>query len=240
MSAQHEFSEAEINAFLDCRLEPRRRLHMQEAMVADREFAEQVRRMQAAHTLVEDVYRSVPVPDAPAWVLAGGSLRLRSLAAVLVLAMLGSGMLGWLVSQRTQPAPPPLQSLAQYAARPADSGKILLHISSADPERVTAALDAAERILRRSRDQNQRTRLEIVANAEGLAILREGSPYAQRIQSMLRQYRTISFKACGIAMETARLKEGVEVRLVPEAQRVDAALDRILNRIREGWTYIRA
>ena len=132
-----------------------------------------------------------------------------------------------------------MQTLADFRLPQSDAAKILLHISTAAPERVNAALDAAEEILADSRERGKNTRLEIVANAEGLAMLREGSPYAQRIQRMIEQYESISFKACGIAMETANLKEGIEVKLLPEAERVDAALDQILTRLRQGWTYIR-
>lgn len=40
-------------------------------------------------------------------------------------------------------------------------------------------------------------------------------------------------------MENARLAEGAEVRLLPEARRVPVALEQILSRLREGWTYVR-
>lgn len=240
MSAEHEFSAAEINAYVDGRLEPGRRQQLEHAITADAEFGARIRRLQATNSLIENVYRSVSPPEAPAWISQGSGRRLQAQAALLLLTLMGGGLLGWLVSRQTASQPPVLQDLAKFDARQTSAGKILLHISTADPDRVRAALDAAERILARSREQNKLTRLEIVANAEGLSILREDSPYAQRIERMIQQYDTISFKACGIAMETARLKEGVEVKLLPEAQKVNAALDQILNRIREGWTYIRA
>lgn len=238
MNAELEFSAAEINAFVDGRLESQRRRELLEAMAADPAFGARVRRLQATNGLIEDVYSRVPVPPVPGWLRRGR--RSQAVAALLALALIGGGFLGWWISRATTPAAPVLQSLAQFDQQPSAAGKILLHISTADPDRVHAALDAAERILSRSREQHRLTRLEIVANAEGLAILREGSPYAERIERMLHQYDTVSFKACGIAMETARLKEGVEVQLLPEAEKVDAALDQILTRIRQGWTYIRA
>ena len=70
-------------------------------------------------------------------------------------------------------------------------------------------------------------------------MLRQGSPFTQRIEKIATQYHNASFLACGIAMETAKLKEGREIQLIPVAQRVPAALDRILMRLEDGWMYIK-
>ena len=41
-----------------------------------------------------------------------------------------------------------------------------------------------------------------------------------------------------MAMAHFELLEGEPVELVPEAQRVPAALGEILKRLQEGWTYV--
>ena len=82
--------------------------------------------------------------------------------------------------------------------------------------------------------------LEIVANAQGLGILRENSLYSKKISSLTEAYSNVSFLACGIAKESARLKEGQDIKLLPEATEVPAALDQILKRIKLGWLYVRA
>ena len=80
--------------------------------------------------------------------------------------------------------------------------------------------------------------LKFVANAEGLAVLRENSPYADRIKLLSEQYNNVEFLACGIAMKTAQLKEKKEVVLLPEAKKIPAALNEILERLEAGWTYM--
>jgi intracellular sulfur oxidation DsrE/DsrF family protein len=41
-------------------------------------------------------------------------------------------------------------------------------------------------------------------------------------------------------MQNARLSEGIdEVKLLPQAQKIDAALEQILRRLKAGWAYIR-
>lgn len=240
MNGHDEFSTAELNAFVDGRLPVDRVRQLQEAMAADPELAAQLQRLQTINALAAQSYRHVPVPEAPPDFVQPETPAWLSLAAILALALIGGGIVGWMINQHNSPAAPAMQTLANFQPQQSDATKILLHISTAAPERVNAALDAAEEILADSRERGKNTRLEIVANAEGLAMLREGSPYARRIQRMIEQYESISFKACGIAMETANLKEGIEVKLLPEAERVDAALDQILTRLRQGWTYIRA
>ena len=82
--------------------------------------------------------------------------------------------------------------------------------------------------------------LEIVANAQGLAMLRDGSPFGKRIEAISNLYDNVAFLACGIAIQNVRLKEGIdEVKLLPQAQQIDAALEQILRRLKAGWAYVR-
>lgn len=239
MTAIRDFSESELNALLDGRLDQDELDHLEERLGAAPEVSEQLRRMAAVQGLIGEHYQRLRIPAAPGELRPSPPLRWQAIAASLVLALVGATAGWWMASStgNTAPTSPPL---AGFRTVHSDAGKILLHISTADPDRIDAALDTAERLLVQNHSQDSPTRLEIIANADGLAMLRDGSPYTDRIQKMVARYQTVSFKACGIAMETARLKEGVEVRLIPQAQRVNAALDEILTRLQEGWTYIRA
>jgi intracellular sulfur oxidation DsrE/DsrF family protein len=133
-----------------------------------------------------------------------------------------------------------LAELQQFDPATSAANKVLLHISTMDTQRIEAALNTAERIVQAKRDQKEPVQIEIVANAEGLGLLRRGSPYAERIRSMVEDNPSVSFLACGIAMENAELKEGGEIELIPEAREVDAALEEILRRLKLGWLYIKA
>ena len=79
------------------------------------------------------------------------------------------------------------------------------------------------------------SRVEIVANEGGLDLLRsDRTPFADRIRELAEQ--DVLFFACSRAIE--RLQEqGVEVRLVPEANTHYSALDRVVHRMQQGWTY---
>lgn len=156
------------------------------------------------------------------------------------IAQAGSSPGATLASASVQIAIPSIRNLDQINPAATQATRILLHINTMEPKRVNAALDAVEKILAADVQKGRAMQLEVVANEAGLGILRKGSPYEARIHALLSKYNNLSFKACGIAMQAAYLKEGKRVQLMPEAHRVDAALEEILRRLKQGWTYIRA
>ena len=117
---------------------------------------------------------------------------------------------------------------------------MILHIDSADRARAVRALDDAEQLLIADRNEGQTLQLEVIANAEALGILLTDSPYAQRIREIATRYDNVSFLACGRTVEKFRLKNGMQAMLLPEVRVVSAALEQIVLRLRQGWTYVKA
>jgi intracellular sulfur oxidation DsrE/DsrF family protein len=108
-----------------------------------------------------------------------------------------------------------------------------------DDARITKVLNETEHLLALSKQRDRPLQLEIVANASALGMLRKGSPYARRIHQLASENANVTFLACGFAMENAKLKEGHEIKLIPDAHKVDAALEQILRRLKAGWLYVR-
>lgn len=242
MSEEMKITAEILSAFVDGQLAPAQQEGVASAIQADPALAEEVRRLRQFNRLVAEAYHEVPVPPLPARFVSRGSrfFRAGKVVAAGLLVLVG-GIGGWGVHQYTaQTAIPAFQEIAKLSPDTLDRSKILLHINTMDAARVKAALAAAEQLLHEDSGRRRDRQVEIVANAEALALLRQGSPYAGLVQEMHSRYQNLSFKACGIAMETARLKEGVEIKLLPEAERVDAALNQILTRLQQGWVYIRA
>ncbi|HUT40951.1 MAG TPA: hypothetical protein VM011_06365, partial [Gammaproteobacteria bacterium] len=101
------------------------------------------------------------------------------------------------------------------------------------------ALDDAEQLLASYKEHPELVQLEVVANAEGLKLLRaDTSPYPERIRRMALQFNNISFLACNRAIEKLRMN-GIEVNLLPEARVIPGALEEIVDRLQQGWVYIR-
>ncbi|MGE5171510.1 MAG: hypothetical protein ACM3JC_14205 [Rudaea sp.] len=123
-------------------------------------------------------------------------------------------------------------------ARTATTDRVVLHVGSSAPERVSAVLDEAETMLRLARAANRSAAVEIVANNTGLDILRSDvSPYVGRLEALRAQYPNLTLVACGLTVQRLR-DRGIAVHLIPDTVVSTSALDEILKRIHEGWTYV--
>ena len=124
-------------------------------------------------------------------------------------------------------------------ARESDPNRIVLHIDSAEPDKMRAALDQADRLLGDAERQGRAMQLEVLANSRGIELLRAGhSPYADRIARMRQRHPNLHWVACGQSI--ARLaSEGQKVDLLPATRTAPTAIGEIVTRLRQGWTYVR-
>ena len=121
----------------------------------------------------------------------------------------------------------------------ASKGRVLLHVSSRDPEELSSALDAAESLMSRAIGGAEAAQVEIVANSAGIDLFRAGvSPQAQRIAQLHARYPSLRLIACRQSMDRAR-ERGESVVLLPGVDVVPTALDEILARLQKGWIYVR-
>jgi len=238
MSEAEHISDEQLNALLDNELDAEARALVLSTIANDPQIKQRYDDLRQVKNMMVMAYREVPQPRSrkAARRFSLNPALLGSASAALLLLGIVSG---WLMNAYTEQSPNMnFQDIEQLGANKVDDKKILLHISTTDNKRVQAALDTAENLLQRSRDKHSQLDLEIVANAEGLNILRMGSPYAKQIRSLTNNYSNVSFLACGIAKQTAALKEGKPIELLPEAKDIPAALDEILNKLQRGWTYV--
>lgn len=233
---ENRVSDELLNAFVDDELDAAEKARLLELMSADDGLRGRVCQLWQVKELMRSAWPA-PAAAAASHPPTQPFSRLgrwgQALAATLVLAIGASA--GWLVHGDREPAP--LAGI-QLDTRKMDEGRIIIHLASGDPDRIQAALDEAEE-LSRSRDRMGRpVRVELLANAGGINLLRTGgSPHAERIAALQKAYRNLSFTACANAMEQMRLK-GVDVRLLPEVEVAPTALDQIMMRLQQGWTYI--
>jgi len=230
-------SDDQINAFIDNQLDLSEKARVLEAIRTDKIFAERVQAMQNSKDMLVLTYSDISPGDEPSITKpASGTWKMAVAASVM---MILTGVLGWFSHDYSQDAiSSQMQSIASFNAETSQNENILLHIKDMDEEKIIHVLDTAEQLLKKRGEAKKPLNLEIVANASGLGLLRSNSPYRERIESIKRRHMNVSFLACGIAMENSRLKEGKAVQLLPEAEKINAAIDKILNRIQDGWTYV--
>lgn len=238
MSAGPRVSDEMLGAFLDGQLDGPDRVRVIEALRADPALAARLGELRQDMELLALAYRDPPgaATRRPAGAARGAW---RAAAALAACALVVLGAVATLGLWRGPDSPAALREIAQLDPAAPPASRLIVHLGSLERARVQGTLDVLERTLREAAARGEPLQVELIANAEGLGLLRDGSPYAGRVRELAGRHENLSFLACGIAMENARLAEGAEVRLLPEARRVPAALEQILSRLREGWTYVR-
>jgi intracellular sulfur oxidation DsrE/DsrF family protein len=174
---------------------------------------------------------------APTRSLPGGHERLWStpvlrVAASFLLALLAFGA-GWFGHSVQGQAP---QRLALETSK-ADMHHVILHISESDEGRFTAVLDKAEQILQQY--QHPGVQVDVLANAGGLDLMRTtSSRHTDSIKRMIAGYENVRFIACGLGLK--KLQEGgLDPTLIQGVYADQSAADHLIQRLTEGWTYIK-
>jgi intracellular sulfur oxidation DsrE/DsrF family protein len=239
MSTYNNYSDEQLQAFVDDEIDLTERAEMMEAIHHDDQLACRVCELLQIKDSVRLAYREPELP-------AGGQLHcksdwrsripVRAIAALLIFATgTVTGVL--LQSQSAGPAVTTISSLNHAEVARQEQKRVVLHISNADSGRLDEALTDAEELL--STYRPELVQLEVVANAEGLKLLRaDTSPYPERIRRLAQQFNNISFLACSRTIEKLHMR-GIDVQLLPEAKVIPGALEEIVDRMQQGWVYIR-
>jgi intracellular sulfur oxidation DsrE/DsrF family protein len=232
MKGAQDFSDEQLNAFVDRQLGPQECDDILAAIATDAELGQRLCALRATKELVRHAYDKVPAARRasnhrlPVW---GGAL---AASLVLMLGMLA----GWVAhdAATTGETPRPIAALAGglFAPEPA---RILIHLDSSRAEQMEATLDLAEAYLAKTGS----AQVEVIANHRGLELLRvDTTPHAARIARLKVRHAQVGFVACGQTI--SRLQgAGVVVALLPEAAVASTAIEHVAERVQQGWTYLK-
>lgn len=235
------FSDEQLQAFVDDEVDLAERAEIMEAVRHDEDLAFRVCELLQIKDSVRLAYREPEMPEQGFRQWKSGWQRQLSfrVAAALLIFALGAVTGVVLQSTGTVPAPPLVSSLGKSGDVQQELKRLVIHISTDESERLDQALGEAEELLVSYRDHPEQVQLEVVANTKGLTLLRaDTSPYPERIRRLAEQFNNISFLACSRTIEKLRMR-GIDVHLLPEAQVIPGALEEIVDRLQEGWVYIR-
>jgi len=245
---QERLSET-LNAYLDGELDPAQSARLELRLRGDLALRRHLLELRRVRELVST---SLPDKDeAPAAIrrpdLSRGTwLALQAIAAGVLLVVGVAMGLNWrpavnddllaLLPKDAQTIRPSHLDLRT----PANEVRAIFHVTSADPEKVRATLKHVEKLVRAYSGTHKRLHVELVANAEGLNLLRLGkSPAAEQVAHIQKQYGNVKFLACGKTIQRLQAEKGGRVKLLPNVEVASSALDQIILRLRQGWTYIR-
>jgi intracellular sulfur oxidation DsrE/DsrF family protein len=231
MNKDEHISEEQLNAFVDGELDSEEKSRLLNESEHSEELDQRLCKQRKLKELVKHAYIDVPPPKHRAnSQLAQSGFLGRSLVAGIMLVLGLSG--GFIIHNYFDQSQALTTTIASEPA--AEIENYLLHVVSGEPEQMLAALEQA-RYLLESADENEFRQVEIIANEQGLNLLRSDiTPYAEQITAL--QDSNVVFYACSKTIE--RLEEkGVKVELVPYANPDYTALDRVVTRMQAGWKY---
>lgn len=234
---QSVISDEQLNALLDGELDQYEREKLLQEIAVSPELKSRYDELQKLKSLLRVSYQQVPQPVYSNSTVAYRYFNYRNLLQSAVILCFGV-LIGWYAAGDKMTANPNIQAIEKVSPQLYNRERILIHISSNEERRVKQALNVAEKLLK-DNSHGRALTVEVVANAEGLAVLRKNSPYAKKIAELSNAHDNIKFLACGIAKKVAALKENKPIELLPQARDIPAALDEILRRLQEGWTYVR-
>jgi len=116
--------------------------------------------------------------------------------------------------------------------------KVVLHIKRSDTQSGKTLFKTISRLLATAERRKIAVRIEVLANGDGLNLLRQGmSPYAQKIHEIQNRYDNVIFIACGDTIKRRNLSLA-DLRLFPEVMVVTSVNQQINLRQTQGWNVI--
>lgn len=236
----------EIHAFVDDELALEDRQRVRRAIKQSPELAQMVCDIDQVQDWVRAAYEDLPAAPTRARRRAFVPFLSNAVAASALLTV--GALAGWFVAQEfsTQKAaasggalamvqpenlPPPAAGVP--AAR---HEKVLLRLGSDSPQKFHETLEIAEHMLKTSAKEPG-FQLEVLANADGLNFLRsDTSPYAKRIEALIAKYPNVHFLVCGTSL-VAMKRQGEKPDLLPNVHVTPSAVERVVERLRQGWQY---
>jgi len=238
-----------LNAYLDGELDPAETARLELRLRGDLPLRRHLLELRRVRELVG---RSFPgeitaPPDPVTHRKSRGRIALQALAAS-VLLIIGIVLgLNWQAGETNDGLLVHLPKDAQTIqpshlglGTPSNEVRAIFHVASADPRKIRATLDHVEKLVNAYSGTSKRLRVELVANAEGLNMLRLGkSPAAERVAQIQKLHGNVKFLACGKTIRRVQMEKGERVRLLPNVAVANSALDQIILRLQEGWMYVR-
>ncbi len=233
MSNEHPFSDEHLNAYIDNQLDIEEAGQLLKSLQETPALSQEVCELRQVQDLVRYAYNDTTFPASKAASRKGWPRYMQGAAAALLLAIGAAG--GWL-AHGANPVQVQGIYLGEAQTRPQN---VILHISTDDPIKVSDALDQAEAMLSRSKEKGLPFQLEIVANGDGLNLLRARySSYPERTEELIHNYSNLTVMACARTLKAIQ-EQGGDVKLLPNVSTTQSALERVVDRIQEGWLYIR-
>ena len=226
MSEQKQTDDARLNALADGELDS---LESQALLDDIKHDPEMHRALCDIHLLKDMMQAAYPEQQKAASPNHGRRNILSAIAASIMILAVGF-ISGRLFSPESLSDP---FQLAQVETQP---NKVVIFLGFADDDKFVKAMNKAEALMQQY--QQKDVRVDIVASGGGLDLLRSSTtPYAERIHLLASKYDSLDFVACSNTIANLK-KQGKQVDIVKEAIVAPSAVQFVVQRLQQGWSYL--
>ncbi len=242
MSDKRQYSDEHLNAFIDEQLDNSEKAELLDTLRHDAELSQRVCKLQKLHNLVQLSYQSIEVPERHRSAnKTPRPTKAKWVAAASLLLAVGT-LTGWFSNEAIHTKS--LYDIAEInqsnTAPHRDNWRLMLHVSTANPNRLNIVLDEAEALLKEYAATSKKLQLEILTNSGGLTLVTNNhKKYNQRLQALQKKYHNLVVMACGQTIKRLQRTYGKPIDLLPQTNVVSSAINQIVKRQKEGWSYIR-
>lgn len=242
-----EVSDELLNSFVDNELSAADRDRTFARVQADDSVGRTVCELRGVSELVRHAYDEPPMPMPTEDDTGHGRAALRMVACVAFCTVVGTGfVLAWntfdphLHVGNSGAAPVgPVAASGATGVVTAQPTRILLHLSSGNPDKIAEVLDEAEGAVKYYDSLHQPSQVEVIANGDGIVLLLAASEgYGRRVRELQTRYPNLKFSACRNTLDRYA-QNGLDIHLQPDVGVVESGVAEIIRRQRDGWAYLR-
>ncbi|MDG6774213.1 hypothetical protein QCB45_07700 [Thiomicrorhabdus sp. ZW0627] len=221
----------QIHAYIDGQLSRDECFEIEEAMQFDSELQDEICHLRALKSQVKSAYADIPVPERDRKPVSKRvwSIPKTAAASLFLGVVMGAGMLSLFSGQNGGVSQQPL-AMAQ-----ADQQKYIVHLDSDDLKKQAEALDEIETLLK---DGGPNVKVDFISNYKGIKMFDVNNPNHDQLEKLLGQYDNLTLYACKRALERA-MQRGEKVNVIPQVRHDKPAIDAVVERLNEGWKYIK-
>lgn len=110
----------------------------------------------------------------------------------------------------------------------------VVHLDTNQPDKLAATLEKARYLL----DTSPTTKVEIITNHEGIQLFDASQATSKQIMQLLTQYDNLHLMACQRTVERLE-KQGEAFELLQKVRADSPAVDEVVAKMKQGWTYIK-
>ena len=222
-----------LNALLDRELDTEEREEVLSRVEQDAMLRQELSDLYHLKEMVNSAYsdeKGYITGNSRDWLGRGGAIA----ASILLLAVVFT--VGYQAGTGTDMTDPSADVFHLTQAN-ADPGRVMLYVSSDEGGKFKQTLDQAQAYLDRQGESG--INVIVVASADGTDLFRRSiTPYEERINNLKVRYgESLDFIACNNAITRLR-NEGSDADLVNAVEVAPSAVQYVVDRLREGWTYV--